>query len=676
MQAKIQAAIDALAPAKAEDSAAKARAEASTKALQEAAARAISADAASRAAVFATARAAESERAAAVRSQRMSVRTWNPLAAAAGGAGAGSGAGAMPTTPGGRPLSGAMGGAGGLIGGIGGIAGRARASVFSLKKPDAGTDAMLASARPGQTIAVSSVEGLVSFGAGDAGQLGDGRLLPDGSCKPVRIDWSKAMKGPPIDIAAGTTHAAVVSADSGLYVFGDNSHGQLGEPATKLKSALRPTIVSGLRSHRVLGVACGTYHTMALTEGGALWAWGTGEKGQLGLGSAARYVPEPRRLDRVAPEKADGTGLCFARVFAGRYTSAGITDKGAAYVWGGGQWGKLGAGPEHASPDTVHWEPDAPVAALVGTPVRDIALGDIFSAFLVAPTPADAATASASATGSTLLVCGALGLTAEDWAARRDAVTWPHPTATFDRRPVVARIAAGRAHLAIISDASLYTAGRGWLGSTHGEDVSEEPMPVPELDVEGIVDVSCGSMHTVVRTLDGRLFAFGANVTGALGTGHFTDMAKPMPGITLDSAHYGKVSHVLNPPCRPATRHISHMNDCASFPLSSSLCLSRARPSAARCRRRLHRRHHLPRAARPAHSKPSFPQRRVCWRCSCTRGGRCPSADACGGAAAPDVTHDVESYRRVQPLRCSRHGCPQGGRGRGSSRRRCGCRCW
>jgi len=89
----------------------------------------------------------------------------------------------------------------------------------------------------------------------------------------------------------------------------------------------------------VLRVACGS-HTLALAEGGEIYAWGNGKHGQLGLG--ARH-PElsPRRVDALAAQRVIG-------IACGDFHSLALTSANEVYTWGCGSSGELGHGaPEH-----------------------------------------------------------------------------------------------------------------------------------------------------------------------------------------------------------------------------------------------------------------------------------------------------------------------------------------
>ena len=94
-----------------------------------------------------------------------------------------------------------------------------------------------------------------------------------------------------------------------------------------------PTRVTAARfDHaRVLMLAAGGSHTMALSEEGGAFTWGCGMHGRLGLGGAEHDEPLPRRLPK---EHFVGAQLCF--IAAGDWTSAAVTDNGQLYTWGAG----------------------------------------------------------------------------------------------------------------------------------------------------------------------------------------------------------------------------------------------------------------------------------------------------------------------------------------------------
>jgi hypothetical protein len=318
----------------------------------------------------------------------------------------------------------------------------------------------------------------------------------------------------------------------------------------------------------VTSIACGDRHTIAASEGGAVWVWGSGDAGQLGLGRDG-----PQHLDVPTTVPVFGaSGSAAVHVAAGALTSAAIAAGGRAYVWGEhGACGRLGIGPDVAQPGWAAWEPVTP-GPLFGLITVAVALGDTFSAFLVLPPPAtgggegsggdwdDGASVAGSVApsmiggspgapvipawalaeavaggpshGASLLVAGALGVSPEEFGTRVNALSWPHWTGLFGAAPIVTAISAGAEHLLAVSDGCVYCAGRSWgdsgagggvednveLGAGPGADpeavaaaggLNEEFTPVGELDGDVVVEVAAGVRHSLARTADGRIFAWG-----------------------------------------------------------------------------------------------------------------------------------------------------------------------
>ena len=79
----------------------------------------------------------------------------------------------------------------------------------------------------------------------------------------------------------------MVSTLSGaIFAFGANSSGQLG--ITKTEDRFFPTEIKSLRKQRIApaGIAAGLEHSLALTEEGGVFSWGSNRYGQLGRRSA------------------------------------------------------------------------------------------------------------------------------------------------------------------------------------------------------------------------------------------------------------------------------------------------------------------------------------------------------------------------------------------------------
>ncbi|XP_016364337.1 alsin isoform X2 [Sinocyclocheilus rhinocerous] len=104
-------------------------------------------------------------------------------------------------------------------------------------------------------------------------------------------------------VAAGSVHSGVVTEDGGMHMWGENTHGQCG--LSGLSVIPNPTPVGVLDSEatppqtvKILKVACGDQHTLALSAKHEVWAWGSGC--QLGLNTSTFPVWKPQKVEHLA----------------------------------------------------------------------------------------------------------------------------------------------------------------------------------------------------------------------------------------------------------------------------------------------------------------------------------------------------------------------------------------
>lgn len=84
-----------------------------------------------------------------------------------------------------------------------------------------------------------------------------------------------------IQAACGLHHSIFLTADGMLYACGNNENGQLGLKDTK--SRYVPAFLEECKGRVFTDVACGYYHTLALTDKGEIFSFGRNDKGQLGI---------------------------------------------------------------------------------------------------------------------------------------------------------------------------------------------------------------------------------------------------------------------------------------------------------------------------------------------------------------------------------------------------------
>lgn len=183
------------------------------------------------------------------------------------------------------------------------------------------------------TSAALTVDGkLFMWGENSEGQLGlgDEKMV----CSPHQVDIGKPISW----VSCGYYHSAFVTQDGELYTFGEPENGKLGLPVEKLKKHRQPQRVSGI-SGKVKMVSCGGGHTIAVTDK-EVYTFGLGQFGQLGHGTFIFETSTPKVVEGLRPHRVRSAAC-------GENHTAVITDKGLLYTFGDGRYGKLGLGEEN-----------------------------------------------------------------------------------------------------------------------------------------------------------------------------------------------------------------------------------------------------------------------------------------------------------------------------------------
>jgi alpha-tubulin suppressor-like RCC1 family protein len=184
------------------------------------------------------------------------------------------------------------------------------------------TGATSVSTGPSHSCAVTSDGTVACWGGNETGQLGDGtttnRSTPGvvpGLARAVAVSAGGGWHGTEAeDDRYFQSHTCAVTPDGGVWCWGSNNHGQLGDGTTT--DRLNPVRVVGVTG--VVAVAAGGFHTCALTADGDAWCWGRRDEGQLGEGALlASDVPvavagltdvvEVAASDQTLARRSDGT---------------------------------------------------------------------------------------------------------------------------------------------------------------------------------------------------------------------------------------------------------------------------------------------------------------------------------------------------------------------------------
>lgn len=121
-------------------------------------------------------------------------------------------------------------------------------------------------------------------------------------------------------VACGEHHTVLLAADGSVHTWGQGQWGQTGLSHTD--NTCVPTRVAALQGRRVVQVAAGARHTLALAGDNSLWAWGAADSGQL---STPPGAPQP------SPQLVQGlpAGSPVLFVAAGGDTSLAVVDRTA-----------------------------------------------------------------------------------------------------------------------------------------------------------------------------------------------------------------------------------------------------------------------------------------------------------------------------------------------------------
>ncbi|XP_024937570.1 probable E3 ubiquitin-protein ligase HERC4 isoform X3 [Cephus cinctus] len=165
------------------------------------------------------------------------------------------------------------------------------------------------------------------------GELGLGGIEAENILLPREVDFHKATQVE--QIACGENHTVVITNDGQVYSCGNNDYGQLGHE----KSRKRLQLIPGLDAFVFKRVACGASHTLVVNEWGQVFSWGLNSDGQLGLNTHTLNERVPRMV------KTLGTNVVIQIACGLKHTLA-LTNNGELYAWGSNSEGQLGFGPE------------------------------------------------------------------------------------------------------------------------------------------------------------------------------------------------------------------------------------------------------------------------------------------------------------------------------------------
>ncbi|WOK95397.1 PH, RCC1 and FYVE domains-containing protein 1 [Canna indica] len=396
----------------------------------------------------------------------------------------------------------------------------------------------------GVRLSVSSTPSSSSHGSGpdDIESLGDiyvwGEVWSDGVldgstnslCPRTDVLIPRSLESNVVldvqQIACGVRHAALVTRQGEVFTWGEESGGQLGHGNDKDVS--QPRLVESLVLCNMDNVACGEYHSCAVSTAGDLFTWGDGTHniGLLGHGT---------NVSHWIPKKVSGPlkDLQVLSIACGTWHSALTTSNGKVFTFGDGTFGVLGHGDRES---VVH---PREVESLSGLRTIKVACGLWHTAAIVE----------------------VMGQTCENVISRK-LFTWGdgdkyrlgHGDKEARLIPTCIssvidynfhQLACGHdMTVALTTSGHVFTTGstlHGQLGNPHSD--GKVPCLVQERLVGELVEeISCGAYHVVVLTSRSEVYTWGKGCNGRLGHGDTEDRKTPTLVEALKERHVKSIS--------------------------------------------------------------------------------------------------------------------------------------
>jgi alpha-tubulin suppressor-like RCC1 family protein len=289
-------------------------------------------------------------------------------------------------------------------------------------------------------------------------------------------------------VALGASHSLAIRADGTLWSWGYDDQGQLGlgytgggQPGSSYNVPQPAPTRVALDS--VVSVAAGRQHSVAATSDGAVWVWGDGLYGQLGLGVNIKSKFLPSKIASLSDVKA---------VAAGGFTTYALRADGTVWVWGDGGTGQLGLGTLTSTAIPVQVPNLTSVVAISAGADHVLALrGD----------------GSLWAWGYN--ASGQLGNGGSTTAFVAVQVTAPLG---------VASMSAGAAHsTAVLLDGTLWAWGGNSYGQLGNNTLSQNAVPAQVTGIKDVQSVAAGPTGTAALKIDGTVWTWGNNKFGQLG---------------------------------------------------------------------------------------------------------------------------------------------------------------
>lgn len=317
----------------------------------------------------------------------------------------------------------------------------------------------------------------------------------------------------PASIAGGQHHTIVLTDSGQVFTSGSNSNGQLGTGDGADHSAL--TNITTSFSGTVVQISATGNHSLALTDGGRVYGWGSNSNGQIGDGS----IQDASRPVDITSQFKLPAGVTVRIIYAGWDASYAITNDNRIFAWGHNNQGQLGLGHTNdvLTPEQIEFDFGNIIDFAADSHV--LVLNDAGQVYSWGNN--QVGQADVSQAGSHILV--PTDITDDVLGNSGGSIVSVH--------------AASQASLVLMNNDTLRVWGQnddGNLGLSGGSGAKVESITTVDLSqsVGDVVEVKTGFYVTMALDSDGNVYVWGRNSGGQLGLGTVGDSVSTPTRIT------------------------------------------------------------------------------------------------------------------------------------------------